>query len=87
MVPVKRKDLFKLLGLNDPLDMVDPTEVWRPVVWMVESTIGGSSKDEARHALTLVPSTPPQVVDAKKVALQNFLLPANKKVQTCLKLT
>ena len=27
MVPVKRKDLFKLLGLNDPLDIVDPTEV------------------------------------------------------------
>ena len=27
VVPVKRKDLFKLLGLNDPLDIVDPTEV------------------------------------------------------------
>ena len=36
VVPVKRKDLFKLLGLNDPLDMVDPTEVWRPVVWVVD---------------------------------------------------
>ena len=31
MVPVKRKDLFKLLGLNDPLlDIVDPTEVKPP---------------------------------------------------------
>ena len=27
VVPVKRKDLFRLLGLNDPLDIVDPTEV------------------------------------------------------------
>ena len=27
VVPVKRKDLFKLLGLNDPLDIVAPTEV------------------------------------------------------------
>ena len=27
VVSVKRKDLFRLLGLIDPLDLVDPTEV------------------------------------------------------------
>ena len=33
IVPVKRKDLFRLLGLNDPLDSLDPVEVMYLYCW------------------------------------------------------
>ena len=56
VVPVKRKDLFKLLGLNDPLDIVDPTEVKLHHFRAIRQFSPATERGAARIALHFEPN-------------------------------